>query len=31
MMSYEIEGQYMLCALFLACQDYQKWIGFEFI
>ena len=31
MIIYEIKAQYMLCALIFACQDYQKWIGFEFI
>ena len=31
MMSYEIEAQYMLCALVYACLGYQKWIDFEFI
>ena len=31
MMNHEVETQYMLCALVLACLGYQKWIGFEFI
>ena len=30
-MIYEMEAQYMSCALVYACLDSKKWIDFEFI